>query len=115
MEDKDLQEHLMELDLVKNHLREAHILLHKMAQRGAKMIDMKNYEKFNQFINNQEVNRKARDSISMALFVLKQEVVELFWKKEMNSDDTFGFEKPPIRTESKAQQDDGKGVAVAND
>jgi hypothetical protein len=57
-----------------------------MAMRGAKRLDMKDPEKFNQFMNSHNVNRKARDCISLALFTLKQEIVELFWKKEMEDE-----------------------------
>lgn len=86
MEDKELEEQLLELELVKNHLREAAHILNQMAMRGAKRLDMKDPEKFNQFMNSHNVNRKARDCISLALFTLKQEIVELFWKKEMEDE-----------------------------
>lgn len=86
MEDIELQEHLIEIDLVKNHLREASNLLNQMAMRGARRMDMKDPDKFNQFMNNQAVNRKARDCIALALFTLKQEIIELFWKKEMEDE-----------------------------
>lgn len=103
MEDKDLQEELMELDLVKNHLREASMMLQKMSMRHAKNFDMKDREAFARFMNSHNVKTKARDCISMALFTLKNEIVELYWNKEIEDDVTFKSEgsSVPVQQDQK--------------
>lgn len=88
-DEKGLQEEIMELELVKAHLRDAAKILDSMSRREAKMMNIKDPEAFNRFMNAHTVHQKARQSISMAMFVLKEEIVELFWKKEFSD-----LEKP---------------------
>ncbi len=82
----ELQEYIMELELVKNHLREASAMLEQFSRRSVMRFDPAQPQKISKVINSDSVNRKARDCIALALFTLKQEVVELYWKKEMGDE-----------------------------
>ncbi len=83
MEDKQ-QEQLMQLEIVKNHLREAYKALHGISMQDCKSTDIKDPEKFIRLCNRSEVIGKARDLISSAMFVLKTDIVKLFWGKDGN-------------------------------
>lgn len=79
MDDK-LQDQLMQLELVKNHIREAFKILHEIARQDAKKTDIEDPEKFMELCNRSSLNTKVRDLLSAAQFLLKTEFVEMFWE-----------------------------------